>query len=434
MPSAQGPARSTRTSPSASSRTRSRSWSSSLRSSHGCRARISGSRSPLAVIGTVQITLASSTKWSALLHPLLALAVLALAGCRAPRAGARPAQPARSRVALRPGRDVRSAARVRARFAGGLRSRLRADGPPGRAARGARRRALPAARAGRPDGHRARRDVDAGRRSCAPCVLGSRSASWAALGARHASSWSRRCASLRPARGATRRPGRRPAARGRPDGGRPARRSWHGARPAPAPRCSTRVFGEGSDTWARTASAPAAKLFHQAYRHGLLEHSLTVAQAVSAISATFPGIDRDVAVTGALLHDIGKLEAYAADPARDRPDRRRAPAGRDPARLLLRAPRDRGDRRLPARASPRRSCTSSSATTARSSTASPVVPVHARGDARALHRQPRRAAGLVRPARAGACRRASAGRGSTARSAAARTSRRPATRRSEAAA
>ena len=42
--------------------------------------------------------------------------------------------------------------------------------------------------------------------------------------------------------------------------------------------------------------------------------SLTVAQAVSAISATFPGIDRDVAVTGALLHDIGKLEAYTADP------------------------------------------------------------------------------------------------------------------------
>ena len=31
---------------------------------------------------------------------------------------------------------------------------------------------------------------------------------------------------------------------------------------------------------------------------------------MSAISATFPGIDRDVAVTGALLHDIGKLDAY----------------------------------------------------------------------------------------------------------------------------
>jgi 3'-5' exoribonuclease len=70
------------------------------------------------------------------------------------------------------------------------------------------------------------------------------------------------------------------------------------------------VLGEGSDTWAVYRDAPAAKHYHQAYRHGLLEHCLTVAQAVSAISATFPGIDRDVAVAGALLHDIGKLEAY----------------------------------------------------------------------------------------------------------------------------
>jgi 3'-5' exoribonuclease len=70
------------------------------------------------------------------------------------------------------------------------------------------------------------------------------------------------------------------------------------------------VFGEDSPIWARYRAAPAAKHYHQAYPHGLLEHCLTVAQAVSAISATFPGIDRDVAVTGALLHDIGKLDAY----------------------------------------------------------------------------------------------------------------------------
>jgi 3'-5' exoribonuclease len=75
-----------------------------------------------------------------------------------------------------------------------------------------------------------------------------------------------------------------------------------------------RVFGPDSETWALYRDAPAAKRYHQAYRHGLLEHSLSVAQAVSAISATFPGIDRDVAVTGALVHDIGKLEAYTADP------------------------------------------------------------------------------------------------------------------------
>jgi 3'-5' exoribonuclease len=70
------------------------------------------------------------------------------------------------------------------------------------------------------------------------------------------------------------------------------------------------VFAE---TWPGYRDAPAAKRYHQAYRHGLLEHSLTVAQAVGAISATFPGIDRDVAVAGALLHDIGKLDAYEWD-------------------------------------------------------------------------------------------------------------------------
>jgi 3'-5' exoribonuclease len=75
-----------------------------------------------------------------------------------------------------------------------------------------------------------------------------------------------------------------------------------------------RIFGDGTPTWEQFRRAPAAKLYHQAYCHGLLEHSLTVAQSVSAISATFPGIDRDVAVTGALLHDIGKLDAYTSDP------------------------------------------------------------------------------------------------------------------------
>ena len=74
-----------------------------------------------------------------------------------------------------------------------------------------------------------------------------------------------------------------------------------------------RVVGPESALWPRFRDAPAAKRFHQAYRHGLLEHSLTVGQAVHAMSATFGGIDHDVAVTGALLHDVGKLQAYASD-------------------------------------------------------------------------------------------------------------------------
>jgi 3'-5' exoribonuclease len=75
-----------------------------------------------------------------------------------------------------------------------------------------------------------------------------------------------------------------------------------------------RFFAAGSAAWQRFREAPAAKHYHQAYRSGLLEHTVSVAQAVSAAAALFPGIDRDIAVTGALLHDIGKTEAYNDDP------------------------------------------------------------------------------------------------------------------------
>ncbi len=75
-----------------------------------------------------------------------------------------------------------------------------------------------------------------------------------------------------------------------------------------------RIFGAGSKIWERFRIAPAAKYYHQAYPHGLLDHTVSVAEAVSAAAAAFPGIDRDVAVTGALLHDIGKTQAYNDDP------------------------------------------------------------------------------------------------------------------------
>jgi 3'-5' exoribonuclease len=85
-------------------------------------------------------------------------------------------------------------------------------------------------------------------------------------------------------------------------------------RRAPLRALLDRVLGPDAPTWPAFRDAPAAKRYHQAYRHGLLEHSLGVAQAVAVISTTFPGIDRDVAITGALLHDVGKIDAYTADP------------------------------------------------------------------------------------------------------------------------
>jgi 3'-5' exoribonuclease len=74
-----------------------------------------------------------------------------------------------------------------------------------------------------------------------------------------------------------------------------------------------RLIDRGTDTGAAYHAAPAAKYYHQAYRHGLLEHCLSVAQGVNALAAGpfRGGIDRDLAVTGALLHDIGKTQVYA---------------------------------------------------------------------------------------------------------------------------
>ena len=44
-----------------------------------------------------------------------------------------------------------------------------------------------------------------------------------------------------------------------------------------------RLIDPSTDTGAAYHSAPAAKYYHQAYRHGLLEHCLSVAQGVSAL-------------------------------------------------------------------------------------------------------------------------------------------------------
>jgi 3'-5' exoribonuclease len=78
-------------------------------------------------------------------------------------------------------------------------------------------------------------------------------------------------------------------------------------------RLLDRLIGRDSELGARWREAPAAKHYHQAYRHGLFEHCLSVANGVAATAAMFPGIDRELAVTGALLHDVGKVEAYAEE-------------------------------------------------------------------------------------------------------------------------
>lgn len=53
--------------------------------------------------------------------------------------------------------------------------------------------------------------------------------------------------------------------------------------------------------------APAAKGMHHVYLGGLLEHSLALVKLVKTIVPLYEGINEDLLVVGALMHDVGKI-------------------------------------------------------------------------------------------------------------------------------
>lgn len=55
---------------------------------------------------------------------------------------------------------------------------------------------------------------------------------------------------------------------------------------------------------------PAAITHHSNYIGGLLEHTLRVARTCEHYAQLYPDLDRDLLITGAILHDIGKLREY----------------------------------------------------------------------------------------------------------------------------
>jgi 3'-5' exoribonuclease len=75
-----------------------------------------------------------------------------------------------------------------------------------------------------------------------------------------------------------------------------------------------RALDTSAEPGATFAIVPAAVRNHHAYRHGLLEHSLIVAEVAGAVAERFDTVNRDLTVAGALLHDIGKVHSYSADP------------------------------------------------------------------------------------------------------------------------
>ena len=65
------------------------------------------------------------------------------------------------------------------------------------------------------------------------------------------------------------------------------------------------VFGD--ERFFRTfRRCPGSQSYHHAYVGGLLEHTVTVAALCSGLAERYALIDRDLLVTAALLHDIGK--------------------------------------------------------------------------------------------------------------------------------
>jgi 3'-5' exoribonuclease len=53
--------------------------------------------------------------------------------------------------------------------------------------------------------------------------------------------------------------------------------------------------------------APAAKQLHHAWLGGLLEHVISLCTLADRVASHYPIIDRDLLLTGVILHDIGKV-------------------------------------------------------------------------------------------------------------------------------
>ena len=55
------------------------------------------------------------------------------------------------------------------------------------------------------------------------------------------------------------------------------------------------------------ALAPAAKTLHHAYIGGLLDHVVSLFRSCDLLCRNYPQVNRDLLLTGAFLHDVGKI-------------------------------------------------------------------------------------------------------------------------------
>jgi 3'-5' exoribonuclease len=63
----------------------------------------------------------------------------------------------------------------------------------------------------------------------------------------------------------------------------------------------------------RMRRAPAAKSMHHAFLGGLLEHVISLCELCEVVAARYPETNRDLLLTGGILHDIGKVHELSYD-------------------------------------------------------------------------------------------------------------------------
>jgi len=76
-------------------------------------------------------------------------------------------------------------------------------------------------------------------------------------------------------------------------------------------RALVQAFMSDPEIAAAYRSAPAAKSLHHAYIGGLLDHVVSLFRSCDLVCRNYPQINRDLLLTGAFLHDIGKIHELA---------------------------------------------------------------------------------------------------------------------------
>ncbi|OON93110.1 MAG: phosphohydrolase [Candidatus Epulonipiscioides saccharophilum] len=74
------------------------------------------------------------------------------------------------------------------------------------------------------------------------------------------------------------------------------------------------------ETYKKFFTKPAAKTIHHAYLNGLLEHSVTMTRIGIFLSNLYDNVNKDLVITGCLLHDIGKIDELSGFPENEYTD------------------------------------------------------------------------------------------------------------------